>query len=750
MADEQSMGVKHAKHAGKDEGADSIFRVLRALRKGWPIIVAASLLAAAIGLLWAKTRPKVYDAAALVEFDPDVVKPLGNKGDSASWGMYWDTHEYYETQYKIMVSDRVMSTVVRDLSLQNDPDFLGYKPSEPAPLDEAVAMLRGRTFVEPVKGSRLVYVRVEDHNAAQAKRLADAIARAYIAQNLEKTVSATGDTVVWLSGQIDHSKAELEQTENALHDFKRRNDLPSSTLDEVSKMIRIEMQDYDSALTRTRTRRQELLARHQELSKIPSDNPDQIPASELLSNGFLQQLRTSYQQALREKKELAAEGKGENHPLMKKASEKLTVSRGHLEEEIKNIKGAVARDLAIIERQEAGEATLYEKARKRAVELNMKELEFHRLDRLRAQNEKLYSMLLEQLKEADLRRMMNTNNVRLVDPATEARAPIRPRVDLSLLIGAGVGLLLGLGLVLLKEQLDNTLKTPDDVEDRLGVTFLGLLPEVNDDDGPDTKGKKPKTRRPVPMAEGSRELIVHERPLSGVAEAARSLRTNLTFMTPDKPFRKILVTSAAPSEGKTTVATSIAISLAQGGHRVCIVDCDLRRPRLHRVFGREGDLGLTNVLLGEATIEEVALPTVVPNLWSIPCGPIPPNPADTVASERFKRTLDELLEHFDRVVLDSPPVVAVTDPAIISTLVDAVIFVIRAFHTPVTLSRSGLRTLRDVDAPLAGAVLNAVNLNRSEYTYHHYYYYKREGYAPHSPPIPVEPENVQRPPAPPN
>ncbi|MCA9588034.1 MAG: polysaccharide biosynthesis tyrosine autokinase, partial [Myxococcales bacterium] len=464
---------------------------------------------------------------------------------------------------------------------------------------------------------------------------------------------------------------------------------------------------------------------------------------------FLQQLRANYQQAIREKRELAAEGKGDNHPAMKKADEKVVLARGHLLEEIKNIQGAVARDLAIIGRQEAGEAGLYEKARKRAVELNMKELEFHRLDRLRAQNEKLYSMLLEQVKEADLRRMMNTNNVRLVDPATEARAPIRPRVDVSLGVGALVGLLLGLGLVLLKEQLDNTLKTPEDVEDRLGVTFLGLLPEVADD-APDRKGGKTRTRRPG-GTELAPELIVHERPLSGVAEAARSLRTNLTFMTPDKPFRKILVTSAAPSEGKTTVATSIAISLAQGGHRVCIIDCDLRRPRLHRVFGREGDMGLTNVLLGEATIDDVALPTVVPNLYSIPCGPIPPNPADTVASERFKRFLDEMLEHFDRVVIDSPPIVAVTDPAIISTLVDAVIFVVRAFHTPMTLSRSGLRTLRDVDAPVAGAVLNAVNLNRHEYAYHHYYYYKREGYAPHSPPIPVEPEDNTRPPAaPPN
>ena len=190
------------------------------------------------------------------------------------------------------------------------------------------------------------------------------------------------------------------------------------------------------------------------------------------------------------------------------------------------------------------------------------------------------------------------------------------------------------------------------------------------------------------------------------------------------------MTSAAPAEGKTTVAVSIAVSLAQGGQRVCIVDCDLRRPRLHRIFDRAGDIGLMNVIRGEVTVDDVAKPTIVPNLSCIPCGPIPPNSADVVSSEKFRHVLDELSERFDRIVLDSPPVIAVTDSAILSTLCDGVVMVIRAFKTTFGLSRSGLRTLRDVDAPIAGAVLNAVNLDRHEYYYQRYYYYRREGYAP--------------------
>jgi capsular exopolysaccharide synthesis family protein len=734
---------------------EGVMSSVRAVRKHWAIVLGIVLLAGAASLAYSKTLPKIYEAQSLLEFDPDVIKPLGNKADPMiGWSAIMDTQQYYETQYRIMQSERVLSAVVRELSLQNDATFLGYTPSSPAPLEATVASLRGRLIVEPVKGSRLVLVKIQDTRPEQARRLSDAVARAYIQQNLDKMVNATGDTVVWLSGQLDHFKQELEQTENSLHEFKKQNDLPSSTLDDLSKMIRLEMQDYDGALTRTRMRRQELAARHGELAKITSENPDQLPASELLSNAFLGGLRIKFQEAQRERAELIAEGKGENHPAVKKADEKIALSRTQLLSEIKNIQGAVQRDLAIIERQENGEASLYEAARKKAVELNLKELEFHRLDRMRAQNEKLYAVLLEQMKEADLRRMMNTNNIRMVDTAQEPKYPVAPHVSTNVGIAILVGLVIGLALAIGREQLDNTLKTPEDVEQRLGVTFLGLLPEISDDDpaAPALKAKK-RSRRGAAPGQLAPELLVHERPTSGIAEAARALRTNLIFMNPDEPYRRLLVTSAAPAEGKTTVAVSIAISLAQGGQKVCIIDCDLRRPRLHRIFDRTGDVGLMNVILGDATVEEVAKPTIVPNLYCIPCGPIPPNSADVVSSDKFRRVMDEISSRFDRIVLDSPPIIAVTDSAIASTLVDGVIFVVRAFKTSVNLCRSGLRTLQDVDAPIAGAVLNAVNLNRHEYNYYHYYYYKREGYAPHAGTVaapPSGPSSGNRPAAPPN
>jgi succinoglycan biosynthesis transport protein ExoP len=723
---------------GKDAAA-----VLKAIRRGWPLAVAAIILCAGAALLNSKTQAPVYEASTLVEITPQPVQPLGDKTGASldmGAGVYWDTQEYYQTEYQIVVSDQVLGGVARDLSLASDYSFLGYKaPSAaPVPVATATAMLRARTRIEPVKNSRLFNIKVEDTDPKRARRLSDAIASAFIDQNLQTAVNSSSEAVVWLTGQLDHLKQELDRDENALHDFKLKNDLPSTSINEASNMLRLEMQEYDLALTRTRMHKQEVLARHEELSKITADSPNEIPTSELLSNGFLQQLRQQYMQLVKDRAALVGEGKGENHPQVKSFTERIDRTKEQLLAEVRNIQSGVERDLAVLEHQEGGERALFEESRRRAVELNMKEIEYHRLDRTRDEDEKLFALLTNKMKEADLARMMRVNNIRIVDPAEDPGGPIRPRIVVNVAIGALTGLIVGLALIWGRDLLDNSVKTPQDIEDQLAVTFLGLLPEMADDGERQGRVRRRGRSLPVPGMNGAGhhiELVVHEHPLSGIAEAARSIRTNLMFMNPDRPFRRLLVSSAAPMEGKTTVACSIAVALAQGGQRVCIVDCDLRRPRIHRIFDRSGDAGVTNVVVGEATVDEVAKPTVVQNLWAIPAGPVPPNPTDMLHSERFRHFLDELSERFDRVVLDSPPVAAVTDSAVLSTLADGTVFVVRAFKTSKQLARQGLRILRDVDARVVGAVLNAVNLSHREYGYYHYYYYKRDGYQP----LPVRP-----------
>jgi capsular exopolysaccharide synthesis family protein len=712
---------------------DGLWSLLKSVRKHWAIPVATTMLSVGVAVAYAKSSPRIYQASTMLEINPNPVQPLKEDSKAIDMGVgdYWDAHEYYSTQYKIIESDRVLGKVVRDLGLAQDNGFMGLASPPPAPpsLATATAVLRSRLGVEPIKGSRLVLVKVEDRDPQKARQICDAVAASYLEQNLDTAVNSSAEAVMWLSGQVDHVREELGHDEDALHAFKRDNDLPSTSINEASNMLRNEMQQFDTALAQTRTKKEELTARQAELSKVSADNPDQLPASELLSSIYLQALRKEYETAEKDRLGLLAEGKGENHPEVKMAAQKATQAKAALLAEVRNIQGSVARDLAIVTRQEQGEAALFEATRRRAVDLNMKEIEYHRLDRAREQNEKLYQMLLERMKESDLERMMRVNNVRIVDAASEPTIPIRPRSGIMTSLGGLLGLLLGVALAVLRQKLDSSVKTPGDVEQVLGSTFLGLLPAIAGDGSPRNRSGRRRAQQPA----GALELIVHNAPRSGTAEAARSIRTNLMFMNPDRPYKKILVSSAAPSEGKTTVACSIAIAFAQGGQRVCIIDCDLRRPRLHRIFGRSGDAGVTSVLVGDATIDEVARQTVVDNLWAIPAGPLPPNPADLLHSARFKQLLEDLGERFDRVIIDSPPVVAVTDSAIISTLVDGAVFVVRGSKTPRGLAAQGLRALRDVDAKVIGVVLNDVNLNSNEYNYYHYYYYKREGYGSAAP-----------------
>ncbi|MFO0678068.1 MAG: polysaccharide biosynthesis tyrosine autokinase [Polyangiaceae bacterium] len=707
---------------------------LESVRRSWASIVAFVAIAFVGGLLYTRSQPRIYQSQALIEFDPRIANPLAPKGGGiGDFTTYWDNREYIETQQKLVTSDVVLRQVVRDLDLQHDPEFSPPRSDGAlTPVEDLAANIRAVTTIEAVKGSRLVIVRVEATQPERARRLCEAIATTFASQNLESKIAATGDAAAWLSSQIDALKKELEANENALHDFKQKNELPSTSINDSSNMVRIELTAFDEALTTTRTRKAQLLARHTALAKISDENVDELPVSEFLSSQFVQQLRQQYLSATKARKELLAEGRGENHPSVLKATEQVSESRAALLSEVRNIKGAISRDLTILAQQESGELALYESARKRAVDLNMKEIEYHRLDRARVQNEKLFSMLLERMKEADLARMMKVNNIRIVDFPSASKSPIRPNTSLNLTTAAVFGLLLGLAFAVVRAQMDSTLKVPADVEQKLGVTFLGLMPAMTETGDWASKrlrtGTKKKPRRPASGSDVP-ELIVHDYPASAVAEAARSARTNIMFMNPDGPHRRILITSAAPAEGKTTVACSIAIAMAQSGKRVVIVDCDMRKPRLHRIFGRSGDAGLTNYLAEGAHIDEIAKPTVVDGLSCIPAGPTPPSPADMLHSERFRNFLDELSARFDLVILDSPPVVAVTDSAIVSTLVDTIIFVVRAFETRLALCRQGLRILQDVEAPICGVILNAVDFERSEYnSYYGYGYYRQEHY----------------------
>jgi polysaccharide biosynthesis transport protein len=279
------------------------------------------------------------------------------------------------------------------------------------------------------------------------------------------------------------------------------------------------------------------------------------------------------------------------------------------------------------------------------------------------------------------------------------------------LIGLVLGLVLGLALAFGLEMLDNTVTSQEQIEEGLGLAFLGILPSFHGRDGKQIHN----------------DLVVHEQPNSAAAECCRAIRTNLLFMSPDKPLRTILVTSSGPRDGKTTTAVSLAITMAESGNRVLLVDCDLRRPRVHSAFKTANGSGVSSLILGEGTLKESVKSSGIPNLSLLTCGPVPPNPAELLHASAFRALLEQMQQHFDRIILDSPPIGAVADAVVISTQVDGTVVVVKSGVTSKDLARRTVRALRDVNARVFGAVLNDINLEDRQ-SGGYYYHYTKYGY----------------------
>jgi capsular exopolysaccharide synthesis family protein len=684
-------------------------------------------------------QTKIYEAAGTLEFDPSPPRPLGKQVDSIfdnGAGSFWATREYYETQYKILQSMRLATSVVQQLNLHRDTAFLrnlppaANLPPANASMEDAAEVLRSRLTVAAVKESRLAMVRFSDADPERARRILNAILDRYLAQNVENALASANTAVDWLHGQLDNLKGELERSEMALHEYKLHKNILSVAFDDQSNMLRDQMKQVSEVLTSVRTRREEATARRDELLRISAENPSELPATELLHNPLLQTLRQQYEEALRERHGLIAGGKGKEHPDVAIIQARIDSTRTTLLNEIRNIQKGVEADLSTVQRQEAGLASLLDRAKSQALDLNLLEIEYNRLARTKTQTEKLYSLVLERTKESELTQMMRVNNIHVLDAPLLPRSPVKPRVPVNVALGLLTGLTLGIGAALGRGLLDRTVKTPDDLESGFGLPFLGLIPKIGPD-GSRSQYYGRKSRRKRPQEVKNRELIVFEQPTSGIAEASRAIRTNLMFMAPDNPHKILLLTSAGPGEGKTTVACCVAIAMAQAGQRVILVDCDLRRPRIHRIFGRTSEFGVTTELLNETAVTpddwDDRVKTEIENLSVLPAGPIPPNPAELLHSERFKIFLNRLANRYDRVIIDSPPVVAVTDAAVLSALADSTVLIIKAFSTTKEVCRQAIRLLGDVGAKTAGTILNFVDLDRHEYKYYHYYY-RRYGY----------------------
>jgi len=328
----------------------------------------------------------------------------------------------------------------------------------------------------------------------------------------------------------------------------------------------------------------------------------------------------------------------------------------------------------------------------------------------------IYTFLLQKHEEARIAKAATIGNIRIIDLAVTPKAPIKPRVRLNLLLGMVAGLLLALGMAFFLEFIDDSLKSIEEVERVIRKPVYGIIPRI-----PDYR-KEPEAARPV-----SANLVTHYSPKSPISEAFRTLRTNIHFADPDQQLTSLLITSAGPSEGKSTIVSNLALTFANTGRRTLLLDCDLRKPNVHNIFETQRDPGLTNVLMKESSWKDVLRETKIPNLYMIPSGPIPPNPTEMVGSQQMKDLIELFKTEFDLILLDSPPVVAVTDAAILSVAVDATLLVVELGRSRASGVNRAIDLLEKVKANLMGIITNNISSGyKYDYGYYSYYYYYAE------------------------
>jgi capsular exopolysaccharide synthesis family protein len=709
--------------------------LLGAVRKHWVLMLLSLAACVAATSMYTAKQTRIFEAVATVQMDPQPLAPLGTQpGKESGPESFWSNQEYFATQHQILTSRTIAAAAVRRLGLNRDGHFVAMAPAgkkvDPVNLtvDIAAEILRARLTVKPISDSRLAAVLYRDADQERAQRIASAIADAYVDHNLDMSLSSATTKAEWLDTQLVKLKTDLEAQEMELHDFKKKNELLSVSFDDQSNMLRAQIQQLNSTLTELKARRESVASRLSVLRSINPEDPAMIPQSELLGNVAFAPLRASYIEAKKNVERLRALGKGENHPEVQAAFGDLRASKQALLTELENTRGGVTADLDAVTGELNGVTGLYEAAKRQAMDLNLNEVRYARLRRSKENTEHAFSMVLERSTESGFSKLMPFNNVRVLDRPLRPETPVLPRPGANLAFGTALGLLLGLIGAVARELLDRTVRDADDVEREIGLPSFGSLPDLSSRGARDALyyGSYGHTGKKKDLGKSAKsdteeiavpELLVHLYPKSAAAEAARAVRTNILFMSPDRPYKTLLVTSGGPAEGKTMVACSLAIAMSQTGQRVCLLDCDLRRPRIHALFGRTLEEGVTTALLDPSRLDQALKESSVPNLWILPAGPTPPNPADLVHSEAFGRLLETLQTKFDRIVVDSPPVCIVTDAVVLSTRLDATVLVVRAKRTRRDAVRQAFRVLRDVGGNLSGFVLNAAMRRSDQYQY---------------------------------
>jgi capsular exopolysaccharide synthesis family protein len=688
------------------------------LKKRRIVLFAVVALAVAYGLYKAYTQPRIYDSSAKIEvrsgsaqeFKVDPVQALGSEGGGSKMA----------AEVVILQSDSLMLTVAKELNLANNPDFLdGKKPAAYQSLDnptvrEATLLrLHSELKVQLVPKTDIIRISYSSLSANLSAEIVNRVVADYIQRSYETRYLSTQRVSQWLSGQLDDLKRQVESSQEQMLDLQRK--LGMLGFDPTKNQNTTTLEDLSVAVAQARINRILAESRYREMTTMdPNSIEDSLDAAHGATQPALTQLRTSIATAKATLADLQAT-LGPNHPQVKAQKAQLDALQREQDSEQNRLLAQAKENFVIAKASEDRIASSLDAQKAEAYKMRDDLVEYTLRQREFESNRTLYEGLLQRLRTAGVEAGLESLEIDIVDPAVPAAAPtLKPKTTIvitAFIVGATLGVL----LVFLLESLDTGIRSITDIESITQLPSLAIVPRVRRMSGEAAAGAS--------TAHRSLETIAS--PKSQFSEAIRSLRTSLLLSTTGRPPKYILFTSATPAEGKTTISTNSSVVLAQGGTRVLLIDADMRRPAVHPRFGLSGKVGLSTLLTGGSTFEETiqSVPEA-PSLDIIASGPVPPFPAELLASEAMRTMLVNAAATYEYIVIDSPPILSVTDGVIIARDADAVVLVVRHGKSSKHIIRRARDLLIRAGAPITGIVLNAVDLNSPEYQG----YYGQSGY----------------------
>ena len=711
---------------------DSLLReYVRVLIKSkWVVVITVLLFVSVVTISTLRTTP-IYEAVgsiAINKMDPVTF----NLKDSSSSIDYYDPADM-DTEVRILKSDLLALQVIRQLNLDKPPEAAKNKIAsslelttdsmqpDSARTSSALSDFKNNLQVSLVPNTRIIEIRYRSPDKNLAARAVNTLANTYVEQNFKTRFESTMQASDWLSKQLVDLQIKVETSQEKLVKYQKEHEILG--IDEKQNITTAKLDELNRELTAAESARMEkesiyhLVQSGDSDSIVAAANVDGAARGSSANSALLEKLREQQADLKIQVAQLSTQF-GPSYPKLAQLNSQLKEVDAQIQSEMRKVASRLRGDyLAAVQRESMLRSAL-EQQKQQANKLNESAIEYSLLKRDVDANRTLSEGLLEKLKEAGVTAGLRSNNFRIVDAARIPTSPSGPNMLRNLAFALALGLSTGIGLAFLVESMDNTVRTPEQAQTISSLPSLGMIPLGSRS----TREMRGSSKLALASSKEAVELVTKSRPRSQMAESYRALRTSLLLTFPGGPPKVILITSALPEEGKTTTSVNSAIVLAQKGTRVLLLDADLRRPSIHKTLGMGPTLGLSNVLTGAASLQEAIIPsTIVPELFLLPAGTPPPNPAELLASTKMKNVLEELRKHYDHIIIDSPPTLSVTDAVVMSTAADAVVLVIRSGHTTRPALRRARDILRQVNARVCGVLVNAVNLNSPDYYYHYEY-----------------------------